>query len=157
MADENGEFELKVTDEMISSIRSSFDAYDEDKKGYISTKRLGDVMRNFGHNLRHVELRELIAEVDSDGSGTIDFDEFLPLMLEKMREKFEETWYKDLFRVLDKKNKGYIPCEYLRHILDKMKGELELSDEEVDELIAEVDDDGNGQVSFEEFYNLMKS
>jgi Ca2+-binding EF-hand superfamily protein len=48
------------------------------------------------------------------GNGTIDFDEFLPLMLEKMREKFEECWYKDLFRILDKKNKGYIPCEYLR-------------------------------------------
>jgi Ca2+-binding EF-hand superfamily protein len=36
-----------------------------------------------------------------------------------------------------------------RSILDKMKGELELTDEDVDKLIAEVDNDRNGQVSFD--------
>ena len=48
--------------------------------GTISTKELGTVMRSLGQNPTEAELRDMINEVDADGTGTLDFPEFLTLM-----------------------------------------------------------------------------
>ena len=56
-------------------------------------------------------------------SGTVDFDEFLPLMAAQIKEREELSFYKNLFRMLDKKNKGFITCADLRYILQVLPGE----------------------------------
>ena len=52
------------------------------------------------------ELEECIAYVDSDGSGSVDFAEFLELMKMKTKEHQEEAEVREAFRVLDRGNKG---------------------------------------------------
>ncbi|XP_013400747.1 calmodulin-2/4 [Lingula anatina] len=153
MADDNYE----LSDDQVQNIREAFFVFDPDKKGIIPTKKLGDVMRNLGHQLRPEELGELIKIVDQDSNGTVDFDEFLPLMAQKIKEKQEEEFYKNLFRMLDKKKKGFITCDDLRYILKGLRDELDLSDEEINDMIQEVDEDGNNEVSFDEFFKLMTS
>lgn len=37
-------------------------------------------MRKLGHNPSEEEVKQMIAEVDTDNSGSIDFNEFLALM-----------------------------------------------------------------------------
>ncbi len=44
---------------------------------YIGTKELGTVMRVLGQNPTSAELQEMVNEFDNDGSGSIDFTEFL--------------------------------------------------------------------------------
>ena len=44
------------------------------------------VMRTLGQNPTNQELDELIKEVDMDGSGTVDFPEFLSMMARKMHD-----------------------------------------------------------------------
>ena len=53
--------------------------------GTITTRELGTVMRSLGQNPTEAELQDMINEVDADGSGTIDFPEFLALMARKMK------------------------------------------------------------------------
>ena len=53
----------------------------------------------------------------SIGSGTIEWEEFLPLVAAKMKEQEDEAFYKNLFRMLDKKNKGFVKCDDLKKIL----------------------------------------
>ena len=55
----------------------AFKNYDKENKGEIPSSMLGTVMKNLGHNLKPDQLQEAIEAVDSDGSGWIDFDEFL--------------------------------------------------------------------------------
>lgn len=62
---------------------------------------------------------------------------------------------REAFRVFDRDGNGYITAEEFRYFMTHM-GE-QFSDEEVDEIIAEVDIDGDGQVGQminENNYNL---
>jgi Ca2+-binding protein (EF-Hand superfamily) len=48
--------------------------------GYITTDVLREIISELDPNLDYEELNEMIEEIDSDGSGTIDFDgEFIEL------------------------------------------------------------------------------
>ena len=44
--------------------------------------------------------------MDADGSGSVDFEEFLELMKMKTKESHEEAEIKEAFRILDRNNKG---------------------------------------------------
>ena len=41
-------------------------------------------MRALGFEPKKEEIKKMIADIDKDGSGTIDFDEFLMMMTAKM-------------------------------------------------------------------------
>jgi Ca2+-binding EF-hand superfamily protein len=60
---------------------------------------------------------------------------------------------REAFRVFDRDGNGYITAEEFRYFMTHM-GE-QFSDAEVDEIIAEVDIDGDGQVKDQLILNLF--
>lgn len=99
-------------------------------------------MRNLGQSPTEESLRQMINEVDADGSGTIDFAEFLTLMARKMKTKDSEAEILEAFKVFDTDGSGKISPAELRKVMTKL-GE-KLSDQEVEEMISEADMDGDG-------------
>ena len=55
-----------------------------------SWQELATVMRSLGQNPKEEELNEMINEIDEDGNGTVDFDEFLIMMSKKIKENDSE-------------------------------------------------------------------
>ncbi len=110
-------------------------------------------MRSLGQNPTEAELHDMINEVDNDGSGTIDFAEFLSLMSKKMKDADSEEELMEAFKVFDKDGNGFISSVELRHVMTNL-GE-KLTDDEVDEMIREADVDGDGQVNYDEFVKMM--
>lgn len=120
----------------------------------ITSKELGVVMRSLGQNPTEAELQEMIKEVDANGNGNIDFQEFLSLMEKKMKDpKDIEQELRDAFKVFDKDGNGFISAQELRHIMTSL-GER-LTEEEVDQMIQEADTNGDGQVDYNEFVSMM--
>jgi calmodulin len=115
-------------------------AQDKDGDGQITTKELGTVMRSLGQNPSESELQDMINEVDADNNGTIDFPEFLTMMARKMK-------IREAFKVFDRDNNGFISAAELRHVMTSI-GE-KLTDDEVDEMIREADQDGDGRIDCE--------
>ncbi|KAJ8895211.1 hypothetical protein PR048_000536 [Dryococelus australis] len=97
--------------------------------------------------LSETELRDMVNEVDQDGNGTIEFNEFLQMMSKKMKGAESGEELREAFRVFDKNNDGLISSTELRHVMTNL-GE-KLSDEEVDDMIREADLDGDGMVNYE--------
>uniref|UniRef100_A0A7S4RJD8 EF-hand domain-containing protein n=1 Tax=Alexandrium monilatum TaxID=311494 RepID=A0A7S4RJD8_9DINO len=58
-------------------LKQEFDAYDEDRSGYIDVKELKGLLEKLGEELSDDELEQAFRELDSDGSGEIEFFEFV--------------------------------------------------------------------------------
>lgn len=95
----------------------------------------------------------MINEVDADGAGAIDFPEFLTMMARKTKDTDSEEEIREAFKVFDRDAKGSISAAELRHVLTSI-GE-KLTDDEVDEMIREADEDGDGRIDYNEFVQLM--
>jgi calmodulin len=85
-------------------------------------------------------------EVDSDGSGSIEFPEFLLLMALHTNQDMTEEEMREAFRVFDKDADGNIPEAELRNILASL-GE-DVTEEEIEELILAGDVDGDGGINY---------
>lgn len=102
------------------------------------------MMRSLGQNPSESELQDMINEVDADNNGTIDFPEFLTMMARKMKDTDSEEEIREAFKVFDRDNNGFISAAELRHVMTSI-GE-KLTDDEVDEMIREADQDGDGRI-----------
>ncbi|XP_059140607.1 neo-calmodulin-like isoform X2 [Physella acuta] len=150
----------KIKAHNIRELRQAFQLFDKDGDGSISTEELGTVMRNLGQFPSMDELNQMLREIDIDGDGTFSFEEFVQVManvggISENSEEDEEEELRQAFRVFDKSGCGYITPSDLRAVLQCM-GE-DLTEEEIDEMIAEVDIDGDGRIDFEEFITCMRS
>ncbi|XP_020298303.1 troponin C-like [Pseudomyrmex gracilis] len=61
-------------------LREAFRLYDKEGNGYITTDVFRDILHELDDALSPEELDMIIEEVDTDGSGTLDFDEFMEVM-----------------------------------------------------------------------------
>ena len=112
------------------------------------------VIRSLGRNPTEFELKRMIEEGDPECRGFITFVEFIQIMsnrqLNKSSSKDELDKAMNLF---DKDRKGIIPVPMLKQVVTKL-GE-KLTNEEADEMIREVDVDGNGIIDKNEFVRVM--
>jgi len=95
----------------------------------------------------------MIAEVDSDQNGTIEFEEFLTMMTKKMAASSTEDELSKAFKVFDKDGNGFISAAELRQTLTAIG--VKFSDEEIDHMISEIDKNGDGQIDYGEFVAMM--
>ena len=93
----------------------------------------------------------MIDDVDENGDGTIDFDEFKVLMQMQMTETDQTENLTSAFKVFDVDGSGSITKEELHKIMTTL-GEP-LTDAEVDEMMKGADKDGSGTIEYKEFVN----
>ncbi len=74
--------------------------------------------------------------------------EFLTMMARKMKDTDSEEEIREAFKVFDRDNNGFISAAELRHVMTSI-GE-KLTDDEVDEMIREADQDGDGRIDCED-------
>ena len=62
-------------------LKEAFRIYDNEGDGFITTNTLKEILRELDPKLAEAELVGILEEVDEDGSGTVDFDEFMDFMI----------------------------------------------------------------------------
>lgn len=145
----------QLTEEQITEIRDTFNLFDKDKDGAISIKEMAMIMKSLGQNPTEMELQEIISDMDTNGNGVLEFEEFSRLMSKKVKESSSEEELSEAFKVFDKDGNGYISASELKSVMSNL-GE-KITNEDIDDMIKEGDTDGDGQISFKEFVRMMLS
>ncbi|XP_059470603.1 troponin C [Neocloeon triangulifer] len=65
---------------MQEELKEAFRLYDREGNGYITTATLREILAALDDKLTSDDLDGIITEIDTDGSGTVDFDEFMEMM-----------------------------------------------------------------------------
>jgi len=92
--------------------------------------------------------------VDSDGSGVIEYTEFLAATLDK-RAYLQEDACWAAFRLFDKNGDGKISTEELNEVLQS--GDVnDVAARSMADVMAEVDQNSDGEIDFDEFMQMMR-
>ena len=130
-----------------------FKAIDKNGDGKLSKEEiLEGYDQFFGKHLDKEEVEKMFDAVDIDKSGFIDYSEFvIAAMNEKQlltNEKLQSA-----FKMFDKDGSGLISAAEIKEVLGFGKT---LSEEAVNEIVKQVDANGDGEISFEEFAQMMR-
>merc|ERR1712111_113843 len=146
-----------LANDEIKCLKVCFDLFDTKKQDYLSADDLGEIMRAMGFRPTEEELVDLVAEIDEDGSGQIEFPEFCQLcatfLVEDPDIETMKKELKDAFRIYDKNGEGFITTETLRELIGELLAPL--TEEELEGIIEELDEDGSGSMDFDEFCEMM--
>merc|ERR1712008_621655 len=108
----------------IKRLKVCFDLFDTKKVEFLSADDLGEIMRAMGFRPTEEELKDLLLEIDEDGSGEIEIGEFCQLCatflvgdpdMETMKREL-----KDAFRIYDKEGLGFISTDTLRGLIGEL-------------------------------------
>ncbi|XP_015834624.1 uncharacterized protein LOC660873 isoform X2 [Tribolium castaneum] len=145
---------FELTEEQKNDIKEAFDLFDNEGSGKIDAKDLKVAIRALGFEPKKEEIKKMIADIDTQGTGKLSFDDFLQLMTMKMAEKDSKEEIMKAFRLFDDDETGKISFKNLKRVAKEL-GE-NLTDEELQEMIDEADRDGDGEINQEEFLRIMK-
>uniref|UniRef100_A0AAX7SVZ5 EF-hand domain-containing protein n=1 Tax=Astatotilapia calliptera TaxID=8154 RepID=A0AAX7SVZ5_ASTCA len=141
-----------LTHDEIEELREAFVEFDKDKDGLISCKDLGNLMRTMGYMPTEMELIELSQNINMNLGGRVDFEDFVDLMTPKLLDEtagmigLKEL--KDAFKEFDLDGDGAITSDEMKHAMLKLLGK-QTSKNEIDAVVKEADNNGDGTVDFE--------
>jgi len=138
-------------------MKTKFKSIDVDGSGWINRVELKKWTTDSGYEFSEEQIDDLCYSMDSSGNGKINIDEFIQgmaaaregnsyfvingeLYIQKLREDF---------RAMDVDNSGFITKENLEEMA--RQSNYILSKGELDETIKDMDNDGDGKISVEEF------
>ena len=145
-----------LNEDQVMEIKEAFDLIDADKSGEIDTEELKDFISNLGIGAHNETFMRMMEDLDADGSGQIDFGEFLEMMTSKMSDRdSREDLYKcfKLFAGEDNDFDDKITVKHLKKVARQLNENM--SEEELQEMIARADLNKDQGVDFEEFYEIM--
>ncbi|KAL3616288.1 Calmodulin-like protein 3 [Castilleja foliolosa] len=141
-------------------LRRVFSMFDRNGDGKISRKELSDSLQRLGIHIPEMDLKQMIENIDANGDGFVDVDEFGTLYATIMegseRGGDEEDDIREAFKVFDRNGDGFITVEELRSVLSSLGLKQGRTLEDCKRMIVKVDVDGDGMVNFDEFRQMMK-
>jgi calcium-dependent protein kinase len=97
------------------------------------------------------ETEKIMRNVDTDGNGYIDYSEFIAASMNR-KKLLSKNNLNLAFQSFDVDGSGTITIDEIRAILG---GVTDTTDEIWNQIIAEVDADGNGLIDLKEFKEMM--
>jgi len=129
--------------------------FDSDQEGLLRTCDLKRALEHLGERVTDTQVFRMIALADPNNQGSLTFNQFKEMVLEK-RENEKGSSDEDLMDAFvamggDPDGGG---CVQRDKLVDTIKREFEMTID-IEALINEVDEDGSGEIEFDEFKELL--
>jgi calmodulin len=142
-----------LIEEQLQEFQELFRLFDADKDEMLSAEELGQMMNALGEDPTLADVKSMIKEVNEEGEESIDFWNFLSLMVKKMKTSRIQDELVDAFKVFDCDHDGFITPDELMNAMAHLGEDLNQS--EIEEMIKEADTENDGKLDFEEFEKMM--
>jgi len=139
-----------------TKLKKTVEIFDQYGNGAISIKELQQILQALRRNFTQTQLQEIIAEIDINSDGEIDFEEFCSLSIVPVDNQSPEQDLMQVFQKFDKNGDGYIDVQEMRSEAMSLLN-INLSEQEVLEMFRIADNDSNGQLDYQEFVKVMMS
>merc|ERR1719510_2771759 len=144
----------KLGKEKVDDYKAAWDMFDKEKKGEITAAEFDKILQQLDEKQSENQRKEVIKQLDKDGDGNITWLEFLNLM-----QEFEASAlgandeYKQAFDLADTNNDGKIDKDELKALFAQMGDAL--TDDQIQGMLTHADKDGDGNISFDEFIEML--
>lgn len=139
----------RLNENDLEELKRNFQMIDINGDGMLSLDELKRaISKNKGLNLANVE--EIFYSIDTDNSGAIDYTEFITASM-KQSDYMKEEKLREAFDAFDLDHSGKISKEEIATIL-----KTEKDSDYIDKLYQKYDLNGDGEIDYDEFLNMMK-
>ena len=140
--------------EKVADFQEAFSLFDKNSNGTITSAELGTVLRSLGSNPTEEDLGKLVADINQNKKGLLDFKGFLAIMSARKNDIDTRAEITEALKIFDKEGNGMLPASELKHILCNI-GE-KMNDDEVDEMLAlQPIVNTDGQIKIDDLVKLM--
>ena len=144
----------KLTPQQLREAKDAFKLFDTSRTGMIDQKELKIALMTLGFETTKEDLRSIISELDSNNTNTLDFKDFthiIEILLVNRNTRQELT---EAFKLFDLDGTGKITAKNLIDVVSSM--DEQLTEPEIHEIIAEADKRGEGNITLDEFIELIQ-
>merc|ERR1712176_440556 len=147
----------QLAENQIKGLRDLFMQMDQNGDGLLTRQELKDGLQKIQVKEPPKDLQDIITGTDCDGSGVVDYTEFLAAAIDK-RAFLQEDVCWSAFRVLDKNGDGKVSKAELEGIMHANEDLMTVAEEgSFLRVMEEADKDRDGQIDFAEFMTMMKT
>merc|ERR1712187_301344 len=139
----------QLNEEQIKALRETFMQLDGNGDGKLTVNEMKEGIQKAGLKEIPADLQQIMEEVDSDGSGVIDYTEFLAATLDKKVYMAEDVCWA-AFRIFDRNGDGKIDKNEISKVLND-DGVQDAAARDLAEIMKEIDQNGDGEIDFQEF------
>ena len=150
--------EKEIAKEIEDKLWEGFMAFDKEGSGVITSAELKPFLELVGVKYTESEMYKMLSEIDAENSGHIMYSDLKPIILEKemLRIKGSDTEeLLDAFVAMGGEEDGE-GCVDAKKLISTIKEEFQMTID-IEKLIEEIDEDGSGEIEFDEFKALLCS
>ncbi len=140
----------RLNDIEVKDIKKIFLEFDSNKDGMISLEEFKNGLIKLNIGTGAFDIENMFKEIDTDKNGSIDYTEFLSAAIEQNKILKERRLF-EAFQEFDVDGTNKISKD---DILKVLKLERDF-DGKIEEMIKEVDKNGDGEIDYMEFLNMM--
>jgi len=144
-----------LTEEKANQFKEAFVIFDKEKTGLVNQQTLGVILRSLGLCPSNADVESMFKEFCPGGEG-LDVDGVLKAAAMTIAQPAQTVPVEELraaFNAFDKDSSGKLSAAEIRNMILNM-GER-IDEDELDELMLEVDKNGDGTVDYSEFANMV--
>ena len=163
------------------SIKDIFKHLDTDNSGQLDSNELEKGLKSLGtfDEITMNDIESVINHFDKDGDKLISIDEFVQYFTDRVNKCLNDRRMKHAYKVamilrktmtgvvekgvtlrsifghLDKDKSGSIGSQELADAIKKMPSFKDIKEQDIKDLMKQLDEDGNGQITFDEFEHFV--
>ena len=151
--------QVPLPGDMLADLQDAFSFYDKEDSGYITIAHFRNILHNFGfHRMSKKEIDDELKKADSQflSRTSVDFDTVKFVIGYRWNRGGKDEESREAFRLFDKRERNYITVNEIKSVLSNYL-EFPVSEQDINDFMAECDQNGTSQVAYKDFSKLYLS